>query len=225
MPVRPGQPVPRSPASRPGCNSIARPWADRVPRPSAVPPASPGTSLPCRAPARSCCASPRPTDSVPAPCCSPQCPWPFRRRTRRQSSSSPHSRARRRVAPTLPPAWDPVRWPWSGWIPSRWQWIQFAGLGQAGNGSVIVLRALRGVRRCRRALHLRQAARERVVQFLVLLHRRFALFDGLVVGFLLLLGHAAFLLLGESRRVAPRRGLRRLVHLRVLGSPLFRDLL
>ena len=63
---------------------------------------------------------------------------------------------------------------------------------------------------------------EGVVQFLVLLHRAFAVFNRLVVGFLLLLGHAAFLLFAEHGRGAGGRGGGRL---RGFGGALLRDLL
>ena len=48
--------------------------------------------------------------------------------------------------------------------------IQFAGLGQVGGGGLKMLGALGGVCRGRPGLHLRQAGREGVVQFLVFLH-------------------------------------------------------
>ena len=46
--------------------------------------------------------------------------------------------------------------------------IEFAGLGQAGDRGIVIL-----------SLHGGHAGRERVVEFLVLLHRLFAFFDGL----------------------------------------------
>src|ERR1019366_6128810 len=115
-------PCPPSCSSIPAClwrsRRIAR-WAPVAGTSGTPPPCPPPASL-CHRPRT----TPYPSDRLPtrnrnphgsgpvrSPSCMPQCPGPFRHRTPRRSSRSRYSRARRQVAPTPPPAWDPVRWP------------------------------------------------------------------------------------------------------------------
>src|ERR1017187_1047309 len=87
--------------------------------------------------------------------------------------------------------------------------IQFAGLGQADDGGVVIL-----------AFHGGCAGGVRVVQLLVLLHLRFAFFGDLLELLLVLLAHAAFLLFTETAAAGPRNR-----QLRAHGFLLLPDLL